>query len=51
MDKEESKYSTEYSEKTSKKKPSSPKVPATEMDGSTEENDILNYERDKDVGA
>ncbi len=51
MDQEESNYSTEFSEETSKKKPLRPKVPAKEMDDSTEKDDILDYERDKDVGA
>ncbi|MGZ4904389.1 MAG: hypothetical protein ACXVIG_05685 [Halobacteriota archaeon] len=51
MDQEESNDSTEFSDETSKKKPLRPKVSAKEMNDSTETDDLLEYERDKDVGA
>ncbi|MGZ4907993.1 MAG: hypothetical protein ACXV5F_04975 [Halobacteriota archaeon] len=51
MKQEESNDSTKFSEETSKKKPLRPKASAKEMNDSTEKDDILDYERDKDVGA
>ncbi len=53
MEREEPNKSIEFSEETSKKKPLRPedKKAATEMDDSTDKDDILDYERDKDVGA
>ncbi len=53
MERDESNESTEFSEETSKKRPLRPedKKAATEMDDSTDTDDILDYEKDKDVGA